>query len=276
MYDIIQNKKDYFPSQIYRYREINPKEPIEDNKHIDALKKGKNYLTNPYYFNDPYDSAFSIDIEQFKNDLVKNIEKQLKKQILKNEFGKHDIDINRISNIDEIFDDINIIGFNKAENIIESNIQIFYQALIKKIKFKISCFSEINNSILMWSHYANQHKGFCIEYNASEIEEKIKKEIYPVFYHETFFPLIKTENEINDKKFNSLIKYKYWAYEKEWRLILNKDFVYLKPSKIYLGVKFNDRDIDLFKEIAHEQSCKLYKMNMNYTKYKLEPNEIKL
>ena len=73
-----------------------------------------------------------------------------------------------------------------------------------------------------------------------------------------------------------MIKYKYWAYEKEWRLILNKDFVYLKPSKIYLGVKFNDRDIDLFKEIAHEQSCKLYKMNMNYTKYKLEPNEIKL
>lgn len=29
----------------------------------------------------------------------------------------------------------------------------------------ISCFSERKDSLLMWSHYANSHKGFCVEYD---------------------------------------------------------------------------------------------------------------
>lgn len=272
MRDIINNRENCIPQYIYKYREINPNEPIEDNKHIDALKNGKNYLAKPYSFNDPYDSAFSMDIEIFIESLIKTAERQAKEKILKIEFEKLGIDINKV-NIDPICKDMNI-DLSKAKPVFENNKQIFYEELINKIKFKISCFSETNKSILMWSHYASQHKGFCIEYDTSKIEDKIKKEIYPVFYHETFFPLIKTEKEINDKKFNSLIKYKDWRYEKEWRLLLNEDFVYLKPSKIYLGVKFDDDNLVLFKEIAHDQNCKLYKMNMDYSEYKLYETEI--
>ena len=32
-------------------------------------------------------------------------------------------------------------------------------------QFAITCFSKISNSILMWSHYANKHTGFCVGYN---------------------------------------------------------------------------------------------------------------
>ncbi|EEE41206.1 hypothetical protein METSMIALI_00087 [Methanobrevibacter smithii DSM 2375] len=35
------------------------------------MKNEKIYLSNPYNFNDPYDSAFSIDIEKFKEDIKK-------------------------------------------------------------------------------------------------------------------------------------------------------------------------------------------------------------
>lgn len=74
-----------------------------------------------------------------------------------------------------------------------------------------------------------------------------------------------------------MIKYKDWQYEKEWRLILNEDFVKLKPSKIYLGVKFDeDKYLDCFKEIASELNCKLYKMKMDYSEYKLNEIEIKI
>lgn len=272
MNDIINNRRKYIPPELYRYRAINPNESLEKNKHVNALINDKTYLTNPYFFNDPYDSAFSIDIDLFKNSLIKNAEQQIKKTIVKIELEKNNIDINQVENIEMIYNDINI-DLSKADNFFERNIPTFYEALIKQIKFKISCFSENQKSILMWSHYANQHQGFCIGYDISKIEEEIRENIYPVFYHDRFFQLIKTSN-LNDRKFNSLIKYKDWKYEQEWRLIYNKKFVSIKPSKIYLGVRFNDEYIDLFKDIANEKNCKLYKMKMNYSRYILEYEEI--
>jgi hypothetical protein len=29
---------------------------------------------------------------------------------------------------------------------------------------KVSSSSEVSDSILMWSHYADNHRGFCVEY----------------------------------------------------------------------------------------------------------------
>ena len=273
MMEIINNRENYFPQELYKYREINNKEALEENIHIDALKNEKVYLSNPYFFNDPYDSLFSIDIQKIKEQVVQ----KLKEQIVQKEIDKINIDA-EIKNIEIIYKDINIQNPTIISDLIENNLEVFYYTYLKKqIKFKICCFSEIPDSILMWSHYSNYHKGFCIGYDTSKIEEKIKKEFYPVFYHEILFPLVKTENDINAGKFNSLIKYEDWKYEKEWRLILNEQFAPLKPSKIYLGVKFDeDKYLDYFKRIASKLSCKLYKMHMNYSEYKLDAIEIKI
>ena len=46
-----------------------------------------------------------------------------------------------------------------------------------KNKYGISCFSKNYNEILMWSHYADNHNGICIEVeidNALCSENKIK------------------------------------------------------------------------------------------------------
>ncbi|EEE41205.1 hypothetical protein METSMIALI_00086 [Methanobrevibacter smithii DSM 2375] len=173
-----------------------------------------------------------------------------------------------------MYKDINI-DMGMMDGFLDENQQFFYDYYVKnRIKFKVSCLSEIHDSILMWSHYANQHQGFCIGYDTSEIEEKIKKQLFPVFYHETFFPLINVD--ISDKKLNLLIKYKDWRYEREWRLISDEKFLPLKPSKIYLGVKFNEEYLDYFKDIACEKNCKLYRMKMNYSEYALKAKEINL
>lgn len=91
MNDIIKNRRRYIPPELYKYREINPKESIEENKHINALINDNTYLTNPYFFNDSYDSAFSIYIDLFKNSLIKNAEQQIKKEIVKIELEKNNI-----------------------------------------------------------------------------------------------------------------------------------------------------------------------------------------
>lgn len=274
MNDILNNRENYFPPELYKYREINNnKKENEKHKHIDALKNEKVYLSKPDYFNDPYDSLFSINRQKMRENIVK----KLKEQIVQKELNKNNIDIPKIENLELLHENINIKDSNIISDLIENNPEVFYTALKNQIKFKVSCFSEIPDSILMWSHYSNHHKGFCIGYDISKIEKKIKKEFYPVFYHETFFPFVKTDEDIKTGKFNSLIKYKDWQYEKEWRLILNEDFVKLKPSKIYLGVKFDeDKYLDCFKEIASELNCKLYKMKMDYSEYKLNEIEIKI
>ncbi|MDD3772392.1 MAG: DUF2971 domain-containing protein, partial [Weeksellaceae bacterium] len=38
-------------------------------------------------------------------------------------------------------------------------------------EFGICCFSKTNNNIHMWSHYADSHKGICIEYDSSEFND---------------------------------------------------------------------------------------------------------
>jgi hypothetical protein len=39
---------------------------------------------------------------------------------------------------------------------------------------KITCFSEELFSMPMWSHYANNHKGFCIEYDFTRLSYEKK------------------------------------------------------------------------------------------------------
>lgn len=277
MIDIIQKRNIYLPSKLYKYRSINDNQPLEKNMHIDALKNEQAYLSNPYFFNDPYDSAFNMDMERFKEVMIKNIEEKVKEQILQKELDKVNIDIKQVKNKEIIYEDINIKNIGILRGLFDDKRDFFYNEYLKaKIKFKVCCFSEKNDSILMWSHYSNNHEGFCIGYDTSKIEEKIKNEFYPVFYHEILFPLVKTEDEINNGRLNSLIKFKDWNYENEWRLILNEEYVSLKPSKIYLGARFNDEHLDYFKDIASEKKCKLYKMHMDYSEYKLKETEIKL
>lgn len=273
---IIQEKNKYIPPELFKYRKISDNTPIDENLHVDALKNQKVYLNHPYDFNDPYDSAFNIDIERFKEKNAEILEKKIKEEIVNHLLRQRGINPNIVNNKEIMYDDINI-DKNMINTLLDNNSEVFYNAYFKKIiQFRVSCFSKTPYSILMWSHYANDHKGFCISYNTSKIKEKIKKELYPVFYQDILIPLIKTEKNLNTGKINSLLKYKDWKYEKEWRLILNEEFVSLKPSKIYLGVKFNENNLDYFKDIASKLKCKLYKMHINYSKYKLEETEIEI
>ncbi|WP_296883471.1 DUF2971 domain-containing protein [uncultured Methanobrevibacter sp.] len=276
MNKIIQNRDKHFPKELFRYRHLDSSEEVEKSKHVDALINEKIYLTEPYILNDPYDSAFSIDIEKFKQNILKNSEQKIKEEYVKKIFEQINIDIQLLEDIDALYEDMNI-DMSGMYELIENETNQFYTEYLKnEIKFRISCFSETSKSILMWSHYANEHQGFCIGYDSLEMEEKTRKKIYPVFYHEEFFPNIKTENELENKQFNSLIKYKDWKYEKEWRLISYEKFLHLKPSKIYLGVRFNKENLDFFKDIAVEKNCDLYQMDLNYSKYALDAKKIKL
>lgn len=97
-----------------------------------------------------------------------------------------------------------------ANSIVEENIK----------RRGVSCFSEVNNELLMWSHYADKYKGFCLEFDTNhEPFSKVRK----VNYTDQMPTLSITEALINNDYDQVLELYctksGSWAYDKEWRCI---------------------------------------------------------
>ena len=97
----------------------------------------------------------------------------------------------------------------------------------------VCSFSRARKNQLMWAHYADEHKGFCIGFNGSNLlnNEPVIKAIDVIYQADLPQP-----NVIGNfrQKDNSLVgtidsnalheiirtKYTYWKYERETRLIL--------------------------------------------------------
>jgi len=91
-------------------------------------------------------------------------------------------------------------------------------------KFGVICLTNEFQNHLMWSHYATDHQGFCIGFDKS-----IVKSIEGVMWHENVnyldeIPVFRyfydNENEFPKKVLFS--KLRDWQYEKEFRIITDK------------------------------------------------------
>ena len=108
------------------------------------------------------------------------------------------------------------------------------------------CVTDIKNSNLMWSHYANSHNGFCIEWDANQIKAE------KVFYEPDIasFQLIEfikmhsgliSKDDISNKIWRALrIKLEEWEYESEFRFQLSNGMEHLivKQEEKYALVKY--------------------------------------
>ena len=146
---------------------------------------------------------------------------------------------------------------------------------------------------LMWSHYADSHKGFCIEYDFSKDCEAIKDLlVLPVVYSEkrTKFPwnlvfTAKNEGEKVKKEaafavlFSLLTKDEVWRYENEWRIIAfeNKGIGNVKMPPItcvYIGALCNDECKEQLITIAKELNVPIKQMVVDRGEYALHAQNI--
>lgn len=109
----------------------------------------------------------------------------------------------------------------------------------------VACFSERNNSMLMWSHYAEQHTGLCVGYRLYDLIEKYN--IFPVIYSNQMPQISDIRNAEEGTLYQSILtKCEDWSYEQEWRIIdidkskegcSGKLISFEKPLSIYMGVR---------------------------------------
>lgn len=135
---------------------------------------------------------------------------------------------------------------------------------------------------LMWSHYADGHKGFCVEYNFGiERFDDDYALVLPVIYSNVRpkYPWrVFIEGNSNlpfaDIMLALLTKDEDWNYEREWRVlipsILGKSEVFSPPiTGIYLGALCSEGNKKSISEIADELKVPLKQMVVDRGEYNL-------
>lgn len=242
--------EQYRPLKLYRYMSF-------DDYWKKNIFEGQLFFSSADAVNDPYDCLVYLNREVYGEYVLKRI-----REI----FPKTDIEILK----------------DETKKCLEEDLYHYLVRLRKNIR--VTCFAESNLSPLMWSHYADKHQGFCIEYDLSRIVEGYRKCILPVIYSDTKYDVTEA---IISKNTNLLMnpfyyKAKDWAYEKEWRMVIFEDMIkdgeYFADfshgiTGIYLGlgsVKNHKEEISEILERYINTDTSVYGMYLDEYTYELK------
>ena len=157
-----------------------------------------------------------------------------------------------------------------------------------KSQFRVACFTENNDSPLMWAHYADNHKGFCVEYDLTKLPEGYRYGILPVVYSDKRYDATEIAIAPNKNLMANPLYFKssHWEYEKEWRMVITEDLVvdgeyyadfHEGISGIYLGLKSFECHKEKVDKIIEEYSQKgilVHKITIEPSSYYLKSVQI--
>ncbi|MBZ0255735.1 DUF2971 domain-containing protein, partial [bacterium] len=147
------------PKYLYKY--IN----WSNKYHRRIITHSEIYFSSPSLFNDPFDSAIPVRFDvgtkdQKMNSIMRALRRQHPNKSLK-KLGK----MARV--IKEELKDPNLMRerYSSQVSMYQSNTAIF-------------CLSETYKSIIMWSHYSNEHKGLCIRFNTAKLKKHLETDLF--------------------------------------------------------------------------------------------------
>ncbi len=308
-----------------RYRNTNDIERI-----IKDLEKGLDpqiWFSFPDDLNDPYDmqlpnicceipSAFEetvkacckylIDREEISESELKKFLAECDSNLPMDDFGEFTYCLSKLL---QQYSGKEMKSFSDCQQFVDGVVRIPYLNICKKKQRErvIACFTERPDSILMWSHYAENHTGICLYYDMHTLETYpildkgyLMEYIHPVQYsadaseqivlfRDLVFSQAKTGkyNEFDALRFsmiNSLTKAPDWSYEHEWRMILNLGNIEnppdsmrhlrVKPDCIYLGANISKENEERLCCLAKENAIPVKKMFLTDRTYKLVARDL--
>lgn len=210
----VENEDD--TQYLYKYRKLG-----EHTKEI-IIYNGM-YFSSPSDFNDPFD--FNLPIN-----LYESIRKLGKEDFV---IYLNNLKINLINNDKRILKDISEdehleirekLNSRDVESIAEELLEIapYLEDIIQSIRREtgVCCFSKKCDNMLMWSHYAQDHKGICFKFDKKEDSNFFSPLVNVEYKKEVDLNI--SEYFLNYNKFSkdtSRIKNSDWCYEKEVRII---------------------------------------------------------
>lgn len=189
---------------------------------LNSLRDLSLFYSHRKHFNDPFDSKYFLsDFSMTAKD-----KQVMLKNIMRNER--------------ETLEDIQKNGdASTTERLIQERFDFYIKPAVETFqdyadKHGYACLSARHDSSLMWSHYAESHKGFCIEFDTQQtiIEDSF---IHPITYPKpskrikiTGVPELvehwsdSLDLEVQSKVIKIILqKNKDWSYEEEWRFVID-------------------------------------------------------
>lgn len=197
------------PDSLYKYHPLSAYS-------LAGLVNGTIWLAKPSSFNDPFDCALTVARGKFDESLRQAVDDIVAKAGFQQ----------------EVIDDPYTVRPSdlKAFEEYRANILSLHQ------NSGICCFSAVPDSMLMWSHYADHHRGFCIEFDSGE-GSPLRKLASPVIYSKALPSLsaVDLRGPNRQAALDSLwlTKSSCWEYEEEWRVIMSEgNKSYRAPSAV--------------------------------------------
>ena len=256
----------YAPTSIYKYYP-------DTGRKLNEIKENKMWYSAPSKFNDPFDCEFLISEEELFHNAMKNLP-----------------DKRGIRPGSPIW--------KKMRGEMKRQVRKM-QAVFDNLRYTtgVACFSERDNSLLMWAHYANNHKGMCVEYELMKFNTELRFSLVPVLYSanreslelRNIYDIENVGKETRDYYVRCLFKKSAdWDYEEEWRIVrdqgasgpawdMQKQGALLdsiRPNSIILGCESEADFTNAVKEYCNESKINLYKMEKDKTKYSLNKKAI--
>ena len=183
-------------TRLYKYRAC-------DTYSLNALKNRTGWFAKPTSFNDPFDCAISVSEERCEESVQVAIDLALKHA------GKTRDDL-LPEQLKVKPEDREI--YLKCRQLVSDSLQ----------DIGVFCLSEVCDDILMWSHYADKHGGFCVEYERAP-ENNLGYMAEPVQYQPQY-PKLAFHDIAGPTPGASidvlwLTKSDHWSYEREWRIL---------------------------------------------------------
>jgi hypothetical protein len=303
--DAIALKEQHLPRRIYKYR----RDCAESR---DCLRTDSVWMASPNSYNDPYDCSIMLPSTPLK----RLLEARLVKVLIKAHKLHEHLSSEQINNA--------LTSLEPLQKIVEyfpslpgapqgrdwSNEAASFSAAVlglakaaretiggwRKLA-KICSFSEVPDSLLMWSHYADHHRGFCIEYDLQSLGDSnhlFRKNLYPVLYSADLYDLSpfgeglaggpETRGDFQPMLLllAMLTKFEGWQYENKWRLFQEKPGIVDDgkkdapiPSKIFLGERFDDSKGKDLLAICNEKKISLSRMHLAKDKFQVIAEEFK-
>lgn len=248
----------YAPAFLYKYYSDSP-------QNLESVKNNKMWYSAPSKFNDVFDCDITID------------EKRIFDSILKMCPSAQSV---------RAGSPMWLTLKGQAKQSAKTMSELFSRM---RSEMGIACLSESDDSLLMWAHYANSHRGMCVEYELLEINQQLMFTPVPIIYSEdrVCFDSLNTSTieEDTTRLFleNLTTKSPQWSYEKEWRIIRDDSACgddwdsdkkgallnMIRPRSIILGCMANP---DFEKQVytyCDKNRINLFKMERDSQKYQL-------
>jgi hypothetical protein len=221
------------PSVLYRYRDTG-------DRTASIFARRELFFADPVSFNDPFDCGFHIACEGARNAEV--IEAQAFQTVRRERPTWNDSDV---------LDAAERIAKQIVANHQDQASAQFEMSLRRDYKASVLCFAETHSDILMWSHYADNHKGICLGFR-TDIADSFFATVQCVMYSDQYphldLRMLVENRHLRDAATWMLTKASHWSYEREWRILDFEQGPGPRPfppecfSTVIMGCRIPDRD----------------------------------